>query len=161
VSVSDARALDVDGAFGLIAAPMQVMQVLPGTGDRLAALAGAAERLATGGLVAISIVEGVPEGDGEAAQPLPDVADIDGWVYSSLPLEIATEGDRIVVTRLRQVVSPAGELTEQVDETRLAVLDTETLVTEARDAGLRLAGRREVPTTVDHVGSTVVLLEAA
>ena len=62
VSVTDARALDVDGPFGLIAAPMQVLQLLPGAGDRQALLAGAAERLATGGMVALSIVEGVPEG---------------------------------------------------------------------------------------------------
>src|SRR5688500_9416966 len=44
VSVCDARALDVDGTFGLIAAPMQMLQLLPGAGDRRAVLKGAAER---------------------------------------------------------------------------------------------------------------------
>ena len=110
--------------------------------------------------MAISIVEGIPEGGGELAQPLPDVAEIDGWVYSSLPLEIEADGAAMRVTRLRQVVSPAGELTERVDETHLAVLDAATLEAEAREAGLRPAGRREVPSTPDHVGSVVVILEA-
>jgi hypothetical protein len=83
---------------------------------------------------------------------------VEGWVYSSLPLELADEGDAMLVTRLRQTVSPAGELTDSVDEIRLAVIDAEALEREARDAGLRPAGRREVPDTETHFGSTVVLL---
>ena len=65
----------------------------------------------------------------------------------------------MVLTRLRQVVSPAGELSEAIDEVRLAVLEAGQLEREAAAAGLRPAGRREVPTSELHVGSTVVLLE--
>jgi SAM-dependent methyltransferase len=159
VLVRDMRALEPDERFGLIVAPMQVLQLLDGPESRRAVLRSCAGCLSPGGTVAISIVEGVPEGGGEPAQPLPDVAEIDGWVYSSLPLEIAADGAAMRVTRLRQVVSPAGELTERVDETHLAVLHAATLEAEAREAGLRPAGRREVPSTLDHVGSVVVMLE--
>jgi hypothetical protein len=156
--VADARALELPAEFALVAAPMQVLQLLGEPGDRSAALAAAARCLIPGGLVAVSIVEGVPGGGGEMAQPLPDVAEVDGWVYSSLPLEITDEGEWMRVTRLRQIVAPAGDLTEAVDETRLAVLDAGTLEDEARAVGLRPAGRREIPDTDTHVGSVVVLL---
>jgi hypothetical protein len=157
--VGDARRMPPGGDFGLIALPMQVIQLLGGPGERRSALAAARARLGPRGVVAIAIVEGVPEGGGEA-QPVPDVAEVDGWVYSSLPLDITDEGDTMLVTRLRQVVSPAGELTEALDETRLAVLTADGLEDEARACGLRATGRRDVATTEAHVGSTVVLLEA-
>ncbi len=159
--VADARSLDLDREFALIAIPMQTLQLLGGAAERPAALGAASGHLAPQGLIAISIVEGVPGGGGEAAQPLPDVAEIDGWVYSSLPLDIAEDGEEIVLTRLRQVVSPAGELREEMDEIRLAVLDAAMLEAEAEAAGLRPAGRRDVPTSDLHVGSTVVLLVGA
>ena len=66
----------------------------------------------------------------------------------------------IVVRRLRQTVSPDGELSDEVDEIRLQVLSAETLEREAVEAGLAPVGRREIPATDAHVGSTVVLLEA-
>ena len=159
--VGDARALDLEAGFALVAIPMQMLQLLPGTADRARVLASAAACLAGGGLIAASIVEGVPEGGGELAQPLPDVAEADGWVYSSLPLEIADHGESMLVTRLRQTVSPGGDLSDHVDETRLAVLRPGQLEGEARDAGLLPVGRREVPSTDWHVGSTVVLLGRA
>jgi SAM-dependent methyltransferase len=155
--VADARTLDFPARFALVALPMQMIQLLD-PGDRGAALQALAPCLARGGLLAVSIVEGVPEDGGEFEQPLPDVAEVDGFVYSSLPLEIVDGGGAMLVTRLRQVVSPAGDLTEAVDETRLAVLDAATLEREARGAGLQPAGRHEVPDTERYVGSAVVLL---
>jgi SAM-dependent methyltransferase len=155
--VDDARRLEVAGSFGLVAAPMQMLQLLAGPAERERALASAREHLAPGGMVAAAIVDDMPGEDGEA-EPLPDVAEIDGWVYSSLPLEVVHRGDFILVTRLRQIVSPAGELTEEVDETLLAVVTAADLEAEAQAAGLRPAGRRDIPTTALHVGSTVVLL---
>ena len=44
--------------------------------------------------------------DGEGGSLLPDVRELDGWVYSSLPLEVAVAGGGIEVRRLRQLVSP-------------------------------------------------------
>jgi SAM-dependent methyltransferase len=157
--VADARSLDLDSEFALIAIPMQTLQLLAGPAERHAALAAAAGCLAPEGVIGISIVEGIPGGDGAVAQPLPDVAEIDGWVYSSLPLDVVRDGEAMVLTRLRQVVSPAGELSEAMDEVRLAVLAAGQLESEAAAAGLRPVGRREVPMSELHVGSTIVLLE--
>ena len=81
--------------------------------------------------------------------PLPDVREVDGWVYSSLPLETVVGNGEIVVRRLRQTVSPEGELSEELDEIWLCALSAGALEREAEAAGLRLAGRRDVPPTDD------------
>jgi hypothetical protein len=79
-------------------------------------------------------------------------------VYSSLPIEALVDSESIRVRRLRQTVSPAGELSEEVDEVVLQALDAATLEAEAAEVGLRSVGRRSIPPTAAHVGSTVVLL---
>lgn len=162
---ADVRHPHPPGAFGLVLAPMQVLQLLDGPGDRERALRSAALRLGPGALVAVAIVEGAPaeagvgfEGD---AQPLPDVIEREGWVYSSLPLGASVEGDDLVVSRLRQVVSPAGELREELHRDQLSILSAGDLEREAANAGLRLRDRLEVPDSEAHVGSTVLILEAA
>ena len=159
--VGDAAGFELGEQFGVIVAPMQLVQLLEGEGERGRCLRCVAEHLRPTGLFAAAIVDGVPvAAPGETWEPpLPDAREIEGWVYSSLPLESGIDGERIVVRRLRQIVSPAGELSEEVDETVLRALTADELENEARAAGLRPAGRREIPATDAHVGSTVVLLE--
>ena len=53
-----------------------------------------------------------------------------------------------------------GERTVHEDRIRLDRLDADTLEAEARAVGLRVAGRRLIDATDDHVGSTVVMLGA-
>ena len=153
---ADVRELDLGHRFGLVLAPMQLVQLLepPARRDFLFRLPA---HLAPGATVAIAIVEGPPVG---VAGPgaLPDIREVDGWVYSSLPLESVDEGEAILVRRLRQLLAPSGEISEEVDEIRLFALDANLLEAEARGAGLEPLGRREIPATPDHVGSTVVLL---
>ena len=156
--VGDARAFELEGSFRLILAPMQLVQLFEGAEERSGCLRCVAGHLAPGGLAAFAIVESMPE-PVDAAPPLPDTREVDGWVYSSLPIEARVDADAIRVRRLRQTVSPAGELSEEVDEVILRVLDAATLEAEAESAGLRPAGRRSVPPTDAHVGSTVVMLE--
>ncbi|MFL5868710.1 MAG: hypothetical protein ACJ766_16535, partial [Thermoleophilaceae bacterium] len=62
------------------------------------------------------------------------------------------------IERLRQAVSPTGELSEQLDVLHLDELTPEQLELEAREAGLHPLERRRVPETRDYLGSTVVLL---
>jgi SAM-dependent methyltransferase len=164
----DARQFDLGREFGLVLAPMQLVQLFANRSERIACLSCAASHIRTGDRVAVAIVENVIGGtnrraDGSIAetQVLPDVREADGWVYSSLPLETVVGDGEIVVRRLRQTVSPEGELGDEVDEVRLRMLDAGTLEHEAGEAGLRPAGRRFVPATDAHVGSTVVLLERA
>ncbi len=95
------------------------------------------------------------------ARPLriPDVREVDGWVYSSLAVEAAVGPGEIVVRRLRQTVSPEGSLSEESNEVRIATFSAEALEAEATAHGLLPAGRRVIPPTSMHVGSLVVLLE--
>lgn len=154
----DARSFELDGAFDLVLAPMQLVQLFADAAERAACLRCVAAHLRPGGVAAFAIVEGVP-GPVEAPPPLPDTREIGGWVFSSLPIEARVDADGLRVRRLRQTVAPDGELSERLDEVLLATLDPSTLEREAREAGLEPAGRRAVPPTTDHVGSTVVLLE--
>jgi hypothetical protein len=94
-----------------------------------------------------------------ALPPLPDVRERDGWVLSSRPLAVRTEPGQVTIERLRQAVSPTGELQEELHRVQLDTLDAGGLEPEARAVGLEPVGRRSVPETRDHVGSTVVLLE--
>jgi SAM-dependent methyltransferase len=147
-------------SFSLILAPMQLIQLLSGRDDRIRCLDCVAGALAPGGCAAFAIVEEPPAAaPWGSAPPLPDVRQIEGWVYSSLPLEPVLSGDSMVLRRLRQTVSPDGELSEEPDEVELQLLSAEALEREAVEVGLRPIGRREIPETESHVGSTVVLVE--
>lgn len=164
-TVGDMRQLPPAGPFSLIAAPMQVIQLLDGPDERAAALRAMARAAAPGALIAIAIVEGVEPAsaatDPGFAQPLPDVGEVEGRIYSSLPLDVTIAGGRMEVRRLRQLVELDGELSDAVVELSIRELSAGELEREGRIAGLLPAGRREVAATDTHMGSTVVLLEAA
>jgi SAM-dependent methyltransferase len=158
--IGDARDFELDVEFDLVLAPMQLVQLFSGSEERVDCLTCVAAHLAPGGLAAFAIVESMPAPT-DTASPLPDTREVDGWVYSSLPVDAAFDEDAIRVRRLRQTVSPQGELDEELYEIALRTLDAPTLEEEARRAGLRPAGRRAIPATDAHVGSTAVLLEGA
>jgi SAM-dependent methyltransferase len=163
----DARALDgIDGlkpGFGAILAPMQLVHLLGGEAGREALLRGAGERLTAGGVLAAAVL--AEEAFAVAAQPdlplLPDVREVGGWIYSSQPLGIdVVDGGGIEIRRLRQTVSPAGELSDEPHSIHLDPVSADRFEAEAGEAGLRLRQRIEVPATDDHVGSTICVLEA-
>jgi SAM-dependent methyltransferase len=158
--VGDARDFELDAEFTLVLAPMQLIQLLTSADERKRCLRCIAAHLVAGGLAAFAIVESMPE-PVDTASPLPDTREVDGWIYSSLPVDARVESGSIQVRRLRQTVSPQGELEEELYEVGLRALDAATLESEARDAGLLPVGRRAIPPTDAHVGSTVVLLEKA
>lgn len=156
--VADARAFSLGEQVALAIAPTQMLQLLPDTVERLACLRCVAAALRPGGLFAAAILEGMPEPDG-APPPLPDVREVDGWVYSSLAVEAAVGPGEIVVHRLRQTVSPSGELGEEPNAVRIATFPAAQIEQEAATCGLRLVECREIPATDIHVGSTVVVFE--
>jgi SAM-dependent methyltransferase len=159
----DVRDLDFFATpFGLVLAPMQLIQLLPGSEERVDCLTCAVSNMKPGAHAAFAIVEEMPTAFPEGAlPPLPDVRQIEGWIYSSLPLEPIVEADSIFLRRLRQTVDPDGNMSDELNEIELQVLSAETLEAEALEVGLRPAGRRRIPATDAHVGSTVVLLEKA
>jgi SAM-dependent methyltransferase len=159
--VADVRSFELASRFALIVAPMQVIQLLGGAQGRARMLARARRHLLPGGCLAVAIAnpfEAVPAP--AALPPLPDMGERDGWVLSSRPLAVRSERNAVAIDRLRQAVSPTGELDEQLVTIRLDELSPERLEQEGTIAGLHAAGRRSVPETDDHVGSTVVLLRA-
>jgi SAM-dependent methyltransferase len=158
---SDARDFRLGATFSLIVASMQLVQLLEGTSGRARFLGCAAAHLARGGMLAAALVdplEAETVEESEAAPPAPDVREHDGWVYSSQPRAVRVDGASLVIERLRQTVSPAGELTGEPHVMRLDLVSPGELEAEAGAAGLVPAQRWYVPATPDHVGSTVVVL---
>lgn len=155
--LGDARGFELDTDVSLAIAPMQLVQLLSGREDRLECLGCIAAHLLPGGRIALAIVEELPAAE-DGVRPLPDVREIDEWVYSSLPLETAVEGPEIAIRRLRQTVSPAGVLSEEENEIRICRLSADQLEEEGLQVGLKPLARRRIPPTDLHVGSTVVVL---
>jgi SAM-dependent methyltransferase len=161
VVVGDARAIELEGSFALVIAPMQLVQIVGGPDGRAGLLASARRHLAPGGrfAAAISAPDDALRGEDEAP-PLPDVFERDGWVLSSQTLDVRVDEGGVAVDRLRQLISPAGEISDELSSVHLDALTPEDLEEEGRAAGLRPAGRRSIPETPDHVGSTVVIMDA-
>jgi SAM-dependent methyltransferase len=169
--VGDARELNLGTEFSLALAPMQLVQLLADEAERIACLRGIAAHLLPGGIAALAIVEDVEAEDTEATfplhgwgrrpsepPPLPDTREVDGVIYSSLPLPTIVDGGKLLVRRLRQVVSLEGLLNEEESTIGLRVLSAEQLEREGAAAGLEPLPRLVVAPTPDHVGSTVVVL---
>jgi SAM-dependent methyltransferase len=154
---ADAREFELSSPASLVLAPTHLLQLLAGAEERAECLRCIAVALRPRGLLAAAIIEGMPQPDG-APPPIPDVREVDGWVYSSLAVEAAVGPGEIVVRRLRQTVSPEGSLSEEPNEIRIATFNAETLEAEAAAHGLAPAGRRVIPPTSMHEGSLVVLL---
>lgn len=157
--VGDARHFELgQHDFALVLAPMQLLQLFMTREDRVACLAAAAEHLRLGGIFAAAIAEEVIGGVNREDDAVPDSREIDGAVYSSLPIEIRVDAERIAIRRLRKVISSTA-LERSEDRIELRQLSAATLEAEAAAAGLLPVGRRVIHPTLDHVGSTVVLLE--
>ncbi len=158
--VGDVREIDPARGYRLVLAPMQLFHLLHSPEDRAACLAAVRRSLAPGGRLAVALLTELDEPLGEPAEDvLPDVREIDGWIFSSLPLGVDADDRWITIRRLRQTVSPTGDLAEESHQITLAVLRPERFVAEAGEQGFRLVERREIEPTADHVGSTVLVLE--
>jgi len=147
--------------FALVLAPMQLAQILGGPDDRAGMLERVRAHLLLGGVFAAALADTAaaiaPE---DPSPPWPDVAERDGWVFSSLPLDVRPEPGGAAVERLRQLVSPAGELSEERHTVVLDSVTPDQLERETAAVGLRPIGRREIGPTEDHVGSVVVVARA-
>jgi SAM-dependent methyltransferase len=154
---ADVREFELERAVALALAPMHTLQLLEGSDARISCLRRVAAALAPGGRFAAAILEEMPPPD-DSPPPLPDVREIDGWVYSSLAVEAAVGPGEIVVHRLRQTVSPTGELDEEPNRVRIETFTAAQFEQEGAAAGLAPIARRQIGPTDVHVGSTVVIL---
>jgi len=165
--VADARDLALGRRFELVLAPMQLVHLLAGPAGRRAMLCAARRHLSAGGRLAVAMLsddagasaEAGSDGDG-GPRPLPDVREHKGWVYSSLPVAVERFDGTLEVRRLRQTVSPRGDLAEELETTSLELLAPAEFEIEASAEGFRPLERLEIPATDEHVGSTVVVMEA-
>lgn len=146
---------------GLAIGPLHLIQELDDT-SRQALLARLAELMAPGGTVALTVVdESTLLSAGTAAtQILPDMRELDGWVYSSEPLWVQVGDAVLTIRRLRERVSPEGQMERTVHDDTLHRVSADRLELEAQEAGLRRAGRRQLSSGPNEADSTVVLLEA-
>jgi SAM-dependent methyltransferase len=159
-AVADARSFELGRKFALAIAPMQVVQLLGGVSGRAAMLRCVREHLEPGGVFAAALADpfdDLPPED--SLPPLPDVREEGGWVFSSTPVAMRPQAGGTAIDRLRQAVSPRGQLNESLATIVLDRLSPEQLEDEAHGP-FRALARRSVPETDGYVGSTVVVLEA-
>jgi SAM-dependent methyltransferase len=159
---ADARDFELERQFALCIVPMQTIQLLGGVAGRRAFLDCARRHLQPAGLLAMAIaaeLELFEVIDGDIA-PLPDIREVDGVVYSSLPTAVRSDGEVFLLERRRERISASGSRSVEQDVIRLDRLTGGELESEARAAGLHPAGRAAVAATDDYVGSEVVLLRA-
>lgn len=147
-------------AASLVIAPLQVMQMLDDAArDR--SLASLAEGMEPGSQLAVALVDETTLVErGEGPDPKPDMREVEGWVYSSEPLWVQVLDDRLRMRRMRERVSPEGDIVRRVHDDVLFRLPPERLENDAQAAGLRPVKRHQVESNDYEAGSVVVVLEA-
>ena len=157
------RASVPPGGFRAAFAPLQVIQLF-GAGERRRALDSLSEVLAPGGVFAAALVDEstISTAGGTLPPPSPpDMREVDGWVFSSEPLWVQASDEMLRMRRLRQRVSPRGDLSRSVHDDLLHRLPPERLEREAVQAGMAPSGRRDVAAGESEAGSVVVILAKA
>jgi SAM-dependent methyltransferase len=160
---ADARDFDLGRRFALCLVPMQTLQLLGGAAGRERFWRCARAHLDAGGVLAAAIsaeLEPYPSGR-DSSLPLPDVRELEGWVFASQPVAIRPQRGVTAIERVRQAVAPDGRRTERRDVVRLDRLEAAVAAAEAEAAGFAALAPREIPATPDHLGSEVALLRAA
>jgi SAM-dependent methyltransferase len=145
----------------LVIAPLHMLQELDPR-SRRDALVSLRAVMAPGAILAATLVdestllsEGLSTG-----RILPDMRELDGWVYSSEPLWVQVGEDALRVRRLREVVAPDGEKTRSVHDEVLHRLPVDLLEREATEAGFVAIGTRAIRSGPSEADSIAVLLEA-
>lgn len=156
----DVRLLALGRRLDLILAPMQLIHLLDGPQGRAELLRAVGDHLTPGGRFCAALLDdSLPLSSG-TPEPLPDLREVDDWIHSSLPVDVRAGGARIAIDRRRQLVSPAGELSEESVTIHLDAVAPDVFEREAAAAGFRPLPRLPIAETADHVGSVVVCLEA-
>ena len=153
--------LELPLAPALVIGPLHVIQMIEPP-SRPPLLTRLTELVAPGATIALTVVdESTLLSSGTAASRiLPDMRELDGWVYSSEPLWVQVGDEMLTIRRLRERVSPDGRMDRRIHDEILHRVSAEQLEAEAREAGLRPAGLRQISAGANEADSTAVLLEA-
>ncbi len=154
------EALRLPSTPTLAIGPLHVIQELDGAA-RSALLSRLGELMAPGATIALTLVDETTllSAGTDSAQILPDMRELDGWVYSSEPLWVQVGDEVLTVRRLRERVSPDGRMDRSVHDDVLYRVSPEALELEAKESGLLPAGRRQINSGPNEADSIVVLLE--
>jgi SAM-dependent methyltransferase len=151
---ADAGDFTLPRPVGLVAVPMQTIQLLPERGGFFAA---AKRAVVPGGRVAVAIATDLEPYDGAPPLPTPDLGQVDGWTYVSQPIAIRVHDDHVLIERIRQMIGPDGERETFDDVIRLQIVTPGGLAEEAAEHGLEAEELRHIPETPEHVASEVVV----
>jgi len=164
---ADARSFDLGRRdFALCIAAMQTIQLLGGSRGRAAFLRRARAHLRPCGLLACAIVtapEAFDSADG-AGEPSPESVRIEGVLYMSRATRVSVLERTVLIEREHRVI-PDGGCPEGAPRPRREVIELDRvsareLEREAVAADFQAFPAREVASTEEHVGSTVVVLGA-
>lgn len=151
---------ELDRQVPLVLAPMQFLHLMRSEEDRVRCLRRIRDVLEPGGVFAATLLGSLPAVPPDALPPLPDMREVDGWIYSSQPVAPrGWMGNELLLKRVRQTVTPGGKLEQEEDLITLLYIGGPELEAEAEAVGFRTIGRGLIPETEAHVGSVVVVLE--
>jgi SAM-dependent methyltransferase len=159
-ALADARSFELTRTFALCLVPMQMVQLLGGAQGRSSFLQCARRHLVPGGLLAVALTQKLDTYEVAAGSPLPtpDLRELDGVVYASLPIAVREQTDAFVLERRREVVRPSGEHAVDHVQVRLDRLEAADLEREAKALGLMPEARAHIPASEEYAGSVVVML---
>lgn len=160
--VADARKFELERTFRLCLVPMQTIQLFGGPQSRASFLRCVRRHIEPRGLLAIALASELETYDiaRGSRTPVPDLRELDGVVYASVPVAVREEESGFVLERRREVVQPSGEHSAHHVETRLDRLSAAMLEREAERYGFTRQPRQQVAASHEYAGSVVVMLRA-
>lgn len=160
---ADARSFELDRRdFDLCLVPMQTLQLLRGSAERVAFLRCARAHLRSDGLLACAIVLELDPFDCAAGDtgPTPETAWIGEILFSSRATRVSVLERVAVIERERRIARQAVEPEIERNLVELDRMSVSALEREAIAAGLQPVTHSEIAPTDDHVGGTVVMFRA-
>jgi SAM-dependent methyltransferase len=165
---ADARAFALARTdYALCLVPMQTIQLLGGSAQRISFLRCARGHLRRGGLLACAILADLEPFDVSAGGvgPAAERVQLEGLLYLSRAIRVSESSEAVTIERERRILFEQGDRdAEQPPPERnvieLARVTAAMLRDEAEQAGLRAEPTREIPATDEHVASRVVMLRA-
>ena len=95
-----------------------------------------------------------------STQILPDMRELDGWVYSSEPLWVQVGDEALTVRRLRERVSPTARSSGRSTTRSSHRVSPEASSARPSERASSRSGRRPISSGRDEADSIVVLLGA-
>jgi SAM-dependent methyltransferase len=160
---ADARSFELDRRdFDLCLVPMQTLQLLRGSAERIALLRCARVHLRAGGLLAGAVVLELDQFDcaeGDTG-PAAETVWIGETLYTSRATRVSVLERAVVIERARQIARPTVEPAIERNLIELDRVTVSELEREASAASLQPIPHQEIAPTDEHVGSTVVMFRA-